>query len=189
MAVEFFGQPIHAVLLDLDGTLYRQGPLRLKMAAQLLWLPFRRLSLRHARRVWRTIGCFRKLREELRELGQPDGSLDELQYTAPAERLGDDPEALQRVITEWMYERPLPQLAAYRREGVVEMFSYLHERGIKIGIFSDYPAAEKLEALGLAEHASLVLCATDPEINAFKPHPAGFLHACRVWGLEPADVL
>jgi FMN phosphatase YigB (HAD superfamily) len=36
---------------------------------------------------------------------------------------------------------------------------------------------------------SLALCATDPDINAFKPHPKGFLHACARWGLPPAEVL
>jgi FMN phosphatase YigB (HAD superfamily) len=36
---------------------------------------------------------------------------------------------------------------------------------------------------------SLALCATDPDINAFKPHPKGFLHACRHWGVPPEEVL
>ena len=27
------------------------------------------------------------------------------------------------------------------------------------------------------------------EINAFKPHPHGFLHACERWGLQPEEVL
>jgi FMN phosphatase YigB (HAD superfamily) len=36
---------------------------------------------------------------------------------------------------------------------------------------------------------SLTLSATDPEINAFKPQPKGFLHACALWGLPPAEVL
>jgi FMN phosphatase YigB (HAD superfamily) len=36
---------------------------------------------------------------------------------------------------------------------------------------------------------SLALCATSPEINAFKPHPKGFLHACALWGLPPEEVL
>ena len=36
---------------------------------------------------------------------------------------------------------------------------------------------------------SAALCATDPEINAFKPYPKGFLHACTLWGLRPEEVL
>ena len=30
---------------------------------------------------------------------------------------------------------------------------------------------------------------SDPEIDAFKPSPRGFLRACELWDLEPADVL
>ena len=54
------------------------------------------------------------------------------------------------------------------------------------GVLSDYPAEAKLQALGLAGRFSPVLCATDPEIGAFKPNPRGFLHACAVWNLPPA---
>ena len=36
---------------------------------------------------------------------------------------------------------------------------------------------------------SVVLCATDPEVGAFKPHPRGFLAACERWQLDPAEVL
>ena len=40
----------------------------------------------------------------------------------------------------------------------------------------------------MSDAFSLVLCATDPEIDAFKPHPRGFLYACRRWSLDPAEV-
>src|SRR5215813_14173505 len=48
---------------------------------------------------------------------------------------------------------------------------------------------DKLKSLGVADRMSVALCATDPEINAFKPHPTGFLHACALWGLRPEEVL
>ena len=54
---------------------------------------------------------------------------------------------------------------------------------------SDYPTDAKLEALGVAPHFSLRLCTTDTSINAFKPHPRGFLLACGQWGLDPQEVL
>jgi FMN phosphatase YigB (HAD superfamily) len=34
-----------------------------------------------------------------------------------------------------------------------------------------------------------VLCTTDPAIAALKPNPRGFLRACEVWRIDPADVL
>ncbi len=62
-------------------------------------------------------------------------------------------------------------------------------RRIRVGVLSDYPAQAKLEALGLGGRFSPVLCTTDPEIGALKPHPRGFLRACEIWRLAPRDVL
>jgi len=67
--------------------------------------------------------------------------------------------------------------------------SYVEREGLHIGVFSDYPAQEKLQTLGLDKQVKLTLCATDREINAFKPHPRGFLRACEYWGLRPEEVL
>lgn len=58
-----------------------------------------------------------------------------------------------------------------------------------MGVLSDYPAAAKLEALGLAGRFSPVVCTTDPGVNALKPDPRGFTHVCEHWGLASADVL
>jgi FMN phosphatase YigB (HAD superfamily) len=71
----------------------------------------------------------------------------------------------------------------------MECFSFLQDRGIHIGVFSDYPVVEKVARLGLSHWISVALCATDAEIGAFKPHPAGFFRACAVWGLAPEEVL
>jgi putative hydrolase of the HAD superfamily len=61
--------------------------------------------------------------------------------------------------------------------------------GLEVGVLSDYPAATKLAALGVADRFPLVLCSTDPEIRALKPNPRGFLIACKRWGLSPGEVL
>jgi phosphoglycolate phosphatase/putative hydrolase of the HAD superfamily len=93
------------------------------------------------------------------------------------------------MVTEWLYQRPLKYLRLCRRRGLEAFLTFLESKGIQAGVFSDYPVLDKLLALGLARRMSLVLCATDSEINAFKPHPKGFLHACAVWGLSPEEVL
>lgn len=180
---------IRAVLFDVDGTLYRQGPLRLRMALELAVLPWTARSLRAARAVWRRVACFRRVREELRALGRPTEPLATLQYEEPARRLGDDPAAVRATIEEWMHRRPLCHLERHRRPGLVDVMDDLQARGLERGVFSDYPPAAKLEALGVADRFSVVVCATDPEVNAFKPHPRGFEHACTRWGLAPEEVL
>ena len=52
-----------------------------------------------------------------------------------------------------------------------ELFQRLRQQGKKIGIFSDYPARDKLAALGL--DADVMVCASDADVGVLKPHPRG----------------
>jgi HAD superfamily hydrolase (TIGR01549 family) len=122
-------------------------------------------------------------------LGEPEDDLATLQYVETAKQLGEDLAQIKSVVMEWIYQRPLKYLRLCRRLGIEAFLTFLESKSIQIGAFSDYPVLDKLQALGLAERMSLALSATDPEINAFKPHPKGFLHACALWGLPPAEVL
>lgn len=159
------------------------------MLVELCLVPIARLAPREGLTTLRRLKRFRAVREELRELGRAAEALEELQYRRPAEQLGETEADLRATVVEWMHERPLRHLAGARREGTRELFAAARERGIEVGVFSDYPAPAKLAALGLADGVSLTLCATDPEVNAFKPHPAGFLVACERWGFDPSEVL
>lgn len=181
---------IQAVLFDLDGTLYIQSRLRSLMAMELCTLPLTLWSWSSVRSTLRVIRHFRLIREDLRALGCPtDQTLVDLQYVRAGEGTGVEASDVEGVITEWMYHRPLKYLQWCRPKGVMEFFAEANRRGLKIGVFSDYPVKEKLEALGLAQYVQLMLCATDKDINAFKPHPRGFLYACERWGLRPDEVL
>jgi HAD superfamily hydrolase (TIGR01549 family) len=178
---------LRGFLFDVDGTLYDQRPLRLLMALELA-----RFALGHGRvalEAGRAIVAFRRTREDLRARGRPNESLQELQYTEAARRAGVDEARLRDVVEEWIFRRPLRHLRRCRRDGVEELFRLLRQRGLAVGVVSDYPCPPKLQALGLAEHVSVTVCATDPEVNAFKPHPAGLAHACRTWGMRPEEVL
>ena len=177
-----------AVLFDLDGTLYRQGPLRRRMLGELARSPLR-VGPRATWRVVRRLRVFRRVREELRELGRPAEPLVELQYRVPAERLGEAPEAVRGTVEEWMYARPLPFLARCARPDLAPLLDRLAGLGMRLGVFSDYPVEEKLVALGVRRRFDLALCAVEPDVNAFKPHPRGFQLAAERWNLEPERVL
>lgn len=181
--------PIRAVLFDVDGTLYHQLPLRALMAQELLRLPVALGSLPAARRVWRAIAAFRSAREALRGVERPGPPLVRLQYEWAAERSGLEAEAVEAWIAEWFYARPLRHLRRCRRGGLAPALARLDAAGLRAGVLSDHPVDAKLEALGIGEAMSLKLCTMDPEIDAFKPHPVGFLRACSLWGLAPAEVL
>lgn len=180
---------IRAVLFDVDGTLYHQRPLRALMAAELGVTPWARHAPWQVPRLWRVLSAFRTVREELRELGRADAPLARLQFTSAADRAGVEASEVERAVEEWIYRRPLKYLPRVARQGASEVLADLGRRGLAVGVFSDYPVADKLEAMGLRTHVTLELDATDEAINAFKPHPQGLTTACERWGLAPEEVL
>jgi len=182
-------QTIRAVLFDVDGTLYRQAPVRFGMSLEMARYFLRSLSPGTFVPLVRRILCFRRTRERLRAIGRPTKSLESLQYAEPASELGEDAAHLRATVSEWILRRPLRHVGKARRRDVDRFLTLLQSRGIKAGAFSDYPVRDKLEAMSLHDHFSIALCATDSEVNAFKPHPAGFLRACELWNLEPREVL
>jgi HAD superfamily hydrolase (TIGR01509 family) len=178
---------IRAVLFDVDGTLYAQCPLRAVMAVE--------LALAHgnpARRRRPTeisiVRAFRRLREQLRA---PQGitSIEQEQYSAVAAHLNCTEREVRRTVDEWIYRRPLKYLRWVRRPGLLQFLAALKSRDIRRGVFSDYPPADKIEALGLSGHFDLLLSAVDPSVGAFKPDPRGFAVACRRWGLSAKEVI
>jgi FMN phosphatase YigB (HAD superfamily) len=181
--------PIRAVLLDIDGTLYHQQVLRGLMAFELSAVPLALGSIREALRVWRILKCFREVREALRTMEDHGVPLVSLQYSLVAERVGATSGEVEMVVSEWMYSRPLKYLRICRRGGMMRFFQFAADRGLRTGVFSDYPVREKLQGLGIHAPLTVELCATDPEINAFKPNPKGFLQACKLWNVEPGEVL
>jgi HAD superfamily hydrolase (TIGR01509 family) len=176
------------VLFDLDGTLYAQGPLRFVMACEMA-LVCGATVLGDGRRVPGTVRAFRSCRERLRAL-EPNGEpLARRQYSLAAERLRRPPAMVEHIVEDWMYRRPLKWLLFCRRPGVVTLLDELDRRGIAKGVFSDYPAGDKLAALGLAGRFDVVMSAVDSGIDAFKPDPRGYLAAARALGVPPAAVL
>jgi FMN phosphatase YigB (HAD superfamily) len=178
---------IDAVLFDLDGTLYAQLPLRLAMMSE-MGLVCGMRALTGGARVPNVVATFRRVREELRAEAPHDG-LDRRQYEVVAENLQCRCDDVERIVDEWVYRRPLKWLSICRRAGVLELLEWLARKRVPRGIFSDYPAHDKLEALGLRDKFDLVLSAVDPDIGVFKPHPRGFMVAARRWGIAPERVL
>jgi HAD superfamily hydrolase (TIGR01549 family) len=177
---------IRAVLFDLDGTLYVQFRMRAAMTVELL-----RHSVGHpiaARRLMRALSAYRNTQEAIRAQ-RPGRVGPDDQIAIAAERAGVSPHEMASLVEEWMLSRPLKYLAFCRARGLEAFLDFLATSHVKMGVLSDYPAAGKLKALGLERYFSLVLCATDPDVGAFKPDPRGFLAACRRWNLSAREVL
>lgn len=179
---------VRAVLFDLDGTLYRQTMLRLLMAFEMGAADMRSWVTRTVRPS-SPVMAFRTAHERVRRMGEHGGSTAAEIRRLASERCGLPVEAVDGFVEEWMFERPLKYLAAARRRGLLELLNALKSRDIKIGMLSDYPVEQKLRALGVESYFSVALCTLDPEINALKPSPRGFLRACELWQLPPEQVL
>lgn len=178
---------IRAVLFDVDGTLYRQGPLRARMLAELLGLALRRPA--DGVRVLRTLRVFREERERLRTGPVGHVPLERLQYEVVGRAMAVDPDWVRAVVEEWMLQRPLRHLRPCLRPGVAALVEACAAQGLRIGAFSDYPPREKVEALGLGCWFELHLASTDPDVDAFKPSPRGIVRACERWEISPGECL
>lgn len=181
---------IRAMLFDLDGTLYRQAPLRAVMALELLTMPLLFNPVR-APRHWKAVGAYRRAQEHLRAQ-EPEWHTEPLgraQLMAAGSHADMPLPELEGLIDEWMFRRPLKYLRFLRAPGLAPLLDWLATTGVRLGVLSDYPAASKLQALGLADRFSLVLASSDPDIGTLKPHPRGFLRACDRWRLHPREVL
>jgi HAD superfamily hydrolase (TIGR01549 family) len=174
---------VRAVLFDLDGTLYNQSRMRALMALELGMLPA--TGPFKAPRRWRALRAYRHAQERLRGLEATPTTQGVLAAAASGVPVSE----VERIADEWMQRRPLKYLRVCRAPGAVALIDWLAHAGVKLGVFSDYPAVAKIAALGLSGRFDPVLCATDPEVGAFKPNPRGFLRAASIWQLPPAAVL
>lgn len=174
-AARFDWDATDLVIFDMDGTLYDQRRLRARMLGALLADAIAARSLR----TLRILREFRRQREILAE--DIDADFLVAQYAMPARRRGCAPETVRALVAEWMERRPLPLLPACRRPGIARLFDALARNGKRIGILSDYPAVEKLAALGLT--ADFIVAATDPDVGRPKPDPHGLHRLLRLAGV------
>jgi putative hydrolase of the HAD superfamily len=172
---------IRLVVFDMDGTLYRQRPLRIRMA----WdLALHTLAKRDITAI-AVLARYRRIRERLGDEQATD--FERALIAQTAEAAASSPDRVRAIVSEWIERRPLAFLAACRYPGVSQLFAGLRRNGKSIGVLSDYPAKAKLEALGLA--ADHVVCAGDEGIGCLKPHPKGLAFLIAAAGAKPEETL
>lgn len=170
---------IRLVAFDVDGTLYRQGPLRLRMGRD---MALHTVAKRDLSAIG-VIGAYRRIRERLGDEEVVD--FERILIAETAEVTSTSPEHVQMIVSEWIETRPLRYLKSCLFSGVPQLFAGLQRAGRKIGIFSDYPATEKLAAMGLAAHH--VVVASD--VGLLKPHAVGLKSLMASAGATADDTL
>lgn len=133
--------------------------------------------------------AYRHAQETLRQRRSGDHSVDlaaeQLALAAQACRLPAG--EIAELVDEWMIRAPLGLLMAARRARTVDVLDAARARGIRIGACSDYPAASKLEALGVAAYFDTVVAAQDVDVGWLKPHPRSLQVALTRLGVEASN--
>ena len=157
---------IRLVVFDLDGTLYDQRRLR---AAMLLRLALDAASSRSLA-VLRVLKTFRTLpRKAGRDAGRRfcNATIRAARRAARDAPRMPSKRSSKNGLTAGRSMSSIPAaIAACER-----VFAGLAAQRKTLAVLSDYPAREKLKALGLG--ADIIVCAGDPDVGVLKPHPAG----------------
>jgi len=173
-------QGISAVAFDLDGTLYPNYRLNIRL------LPF---LCRHGR-LLSALGKARTIIRREQEQSPTSVRLDFYDYQAQitAALLRAPPEQIQEKIDHLIYrgwERHFSHIKLFPH--VRETLAELRAAGIKRGLLSDFPPQIKLEKLGLADCWDTVLCSE--YIGAIKPAIQPFLELANTLGCPPEQIL
>jgi FMN phosphatase YigB (HAD superfamily) len=170
---------IRLVAFDVDGTLYRQGPLRLRMGCDMVLHTVAKCDLN----VISIVSAYRRIRERL--AAEEVADFDCVLIAETAKATSRSPERVHAIVSEWIETRPLRYLRSCLFSGVPQLFAGLQRAGKKIGIFSDYPATEKLAAMGLTVHH--VIAASD--VGLLKPHAKGLQSLMAAAKASPRETL
>jgi phosphoglycolate phosphatase/putative hydrolase of the HAD superfamily len=102
--MHLFPETTKALIFDVDGTLYDQGKLRRRMLLNLFFSLARNpLFIRDIK----VLHTFRKKRELLSESGDEVSCIDRRQYAEVAQALELSILEVQRIVDDWIFEKPL----------------------------------------------------------------------------------
>jgi HAD superfamily hydrolase (TIGR01509 family) len=177
---------LRALIFDVDGTLYRQAGLRRLMAWRLVSAHLGRP--RQGATAFRILAAYRRAQEALRKDAWCS-SLAETQLELACSWSGCDRPVVAACVSRWMQREPLELLAGLRFQGLLELLHAARSRHVRLGVFSDYPADDKLRALGIADLFDVVVAATDADVQRLKPHPKGLFVTLARLGVAPAEAI
>src|SRR5688572_6021515 len=120
-----------AIIFDVDGTLYRQRPLRRAMLVKLA-----AAYAAHPIRGWRTMSALRAFRRAQEELRDGDHTSTD-QVRVACERSGIDAVTLTAIVERWMEREPLPVLHRCLQPGLLEFLDRCRAHGISLATLSD----------------------------------------------------
>lgn len=154
----YFGE-IQAVAFDIDGTLYKEINLNIRVFPRVLRHLNFFLQYDKARKLLRN-------KESYEDFGKAQAEL-------MGQLLHCSPEAARERLNTTVYEglkKYFKRFGAYK--GALEFIQKLKEAGIKIAVLSDFPPEQKGDIWGIRPYCDVVL--GSEQIGALKPSPYVF---------------
>ena len=182
------------IVLDMDGTLYYQRGMQILMCIEM-----GAFAIMHPFSVWKlnAVSVFRRIREldlfsKEENFGKDSGCIEkdlllEQQYKMTADKINKPPETVKQVIEEWMFKRPLKYLQYTCDRRLCDWIEMWKQRGKKVVVYSDYPAGEKCDILGI--HADAIYSSEQEEIGQMKPSVRGLELISREFAASPDEIL
>lgn len=152
-----------AIIVDLDGTLYFQRPVRLAMLFDMalhFWQFPDFLIVRKYRKLYEN-GC------------------------NEAQRLEQLPEKAVAIVERWMLQRPLKYIAKYQDDRLIDILERTRQSGTTVIVYSDYPVKDKLSALAFKPDYAL----SADDTGCMKPDARGLCHFLASQGINPKECL
>ncbi len=156
------------IIFDMDGTMYFQKSMQIRMGARLV---MHALFHRGGMKDMKLVLDYRKMRENWDSSKEAS---DDVFFSELSARHGVEKERVAAVISKWMFEIPMDAVASSADKDLANTVERLLYEGKKVCIYSDYPAKDKCEALGLPEDMEIFSCG-DGGIGKMKPDPEGIL--------------
>lgn len=180
------------ILLDMDGTLYYQRKMQMLMCMEMLGY-----ALCHPFSLWKlkTISVFRKVRENVPGMEEKQekvktvsgSNLLQEHYKKTAVKIKKAPQEIEEVIGEWMFKRPLKHIYSCRDCVLGDKVQEWKQKGLKVVVYSDYPAEDKCRALGIFPDG---IYSSDLErIGQMKPSAKAVEVIVSDFGVEKEEVL
>ncbi len=141
--------------------------------------------------TFRILSAYRRAQETLRSRS-PLTSVSDLhgeQLGLTCTLSGFSSDTVANCVRTWFELEPLTMIRRFIRPGLEEFLLSARSHGVMLAVLSDYPANEKLRALGVESYFHVVACAQDAEIQCFKPDPAGLLHVLKRLNVDKENAL